>query len=59
MDLEGTFFDLERILLHSLPKSGEPWSIWPPGSYVPGDIDTNTILLLKLDDTKKFDNTTK
>ena len=32
MDLEGVFMDLKRALLHSLPKSGGPWSLWPPVS---------------------------
>ena len=43
MDLEGEFLDLERALLHSLPKSGDPWPLLPPGSYVSGHF--NVILI--------------
>ena len=46
MDLEGASLDLEGALLHRLPKSGEPWPLWPPGSYVP-DILKRTSLKIK------------
>ena len=35
MDLEGAFLGLEGAVLHTLPKSGGPWPLWPPAPKSP------------------------
>ena len=51
MDLEGTFLDLDGALLHSLPKSREPWPFWPP---VPTSLPSDVILLYFPKDTERL-----
>ena len=41
--LEGEFLDSEGALLHSLPKGGGPWPLWPPDSYVPASVNNELL----------------